>query len=119
MYLRDIAVYADEKIATRFPSGFVGRFHRETCCITELYVSLLRKKVTTPDTAKVNLVFVEQEGFVRSVRQLIKVADARWFFCFSEYARKSVDGKKQMILDALQSAVVWIAEERGWDVVRS
>jgi hypothetical protein len=116
IYLRDIAVYADEKIATRFPSGFVEWFHREACCITELYVSLLWRKVLTPDTAKVNLVFVEQEGFVPSVRQLIKVADAKWLIRFSEYAEKDAVGKKRMILDGLQSALVWIAEERGWNV---
>lgn len=116
MFLRDIAVYADEAIVTRFPSGFVGWFHRETCCITELYVSLLWRKVATPDTAKVNLLFAEQEDFVPSVRQLINVADAKWFFRFSEYADKGVVGKKKMILDALHSALLWIAEEREWDV---
>jgi hypothetical protein len=116
LYLRDIAVYADETIATRFPSGFVGWFHREACCITELYVSLLWRKLKTPDTAKVNLVFTEHEGFVPSVRQLINVADAKWLFGFSLYAAQDAVGKKQMMLDALHSALVWISEERGWDV---
>jgi hypothetical protein len=121
VYLRDIAVYADETIATRFPSGFVGWFHRETCCITELYVSLLWRKVVTPDTAKVNLLFLEQERakqekLVPSVMQLINVADVRWFFPFSEYVEKDVVGKKQMILDAVHSALVWIAKQRQWDV---
>jgi hypothetical protein len=115
MYLRDIAVYADEMIASAFPSGFVGWFHREACCVTELYASLLGKKVATPDTAKVNLVFVEQDGFKPSVGQLINVANARWFFRFSEYAKKDAAGKKRMLLDALQAALGWIAEQRGWN----
>jgi hypothetical protein len=114
-YLRDIEVYADAIIVTKVPSGFVGWFHRETCCVAELYLGLLWRRVATPDTAKVNLVFTEQEGFVPSVRQLIDVADARWLFRFSEYVERDVAEKKHMILDALHSALLWIAEERKWD----
>ena len=117
MYLRDVVVYADEAIVTDFPSGFVAWFHRETCCITDFYASLLRKKVETPDTAKVNLVFVQQqEGFAPGVKQLIDVADARWPFHFLEYSQADAGGKKRMILDALQAALLWIAKNRQWDV---
>jgi hypothetical protein len=115
MYLRDLAVYTDETIVSRFPPGFVGWFHRETCCITELFVSLLWRKVSTPDTAKVNLVLVGQEGPVPSVRQFLNVADARWPFRFSAYAEENELGKKSMILDSLQAALLWIAEVRRWD----
>jgi DNA-directed RNA polymerase specialized sigma24 family protein len=75
MYLRDIAVYADEAIVTRFPSGFVAWFHRETCCITDLYFSVLGKKVATPDTVKANLLFTEHEGSAPNVRQLFLALD--------------------------------------------
>jgi hypothetical protein len=115
VYLRDIAVYADEMIVGTVPSGFVGWFHRETCCVAELYIGLLWRRVATPDTAKVNLVFTEQEGFVPSVSQLFNTADARWLFRFSEYVQRDVAEKKHMILDAMHSALLWIAKERQWD----
>ena len=115
MYLREIAVFADENIVMRFPSGFVGWFHRETCCVTELYESFIQRKMATSDTAKVNLVLYDEEGFVPTVRQLINVADGRWSFDFASYAEKDERGKKRMILDALHAALLWIAKERGWE----
>ncbi|HET6882294.1 MAG TPA: hypothetical protein VFI31_19165 [Pirellulales bacterium] len=116
MYLRDIAVYADESIVEDFPSGFVSWFHRESCCITDFYASLLGKRVKTPDTVKVNLRFVPPEASAPSVRQLISVTDARWPFHFTEYAGLDAAGKKGMTLNAVQAALLWIANERRWDV---
>jgi hypothetical protein len=115
MYLRDISIYAQEEIVDRYPPGFVGWFHRETCCITDLYCSLLGKRVATPNTAKVNLLFVEQEGLAPTIKQLINVADVRWGFEFAEYANRDVEGKKQMVLDALQAALRWIGTQRNWE----
>ena len=115
MYLRDIAIYADEGIVSNFPSGFVGWFHRETCCITELYLSLLWRKVRTPDTTKVHLEFMQQGGFAPTLRQLLGVADARWHFDFSGYHEQDDAGKKRLVLDALVAALLWIANEREWD----
>jgi hypothetical protein len=114
MYLRDIAIYADEQIAEGLPSGFVGWFHRESCCITELYCSLLSRKLVTSDTAKVNLVFVDQAVSAPTVRQLLAVADARWPFDFPSYAERDELGKKRMMLDSLHAALLWIAKVRGW-----
>ena len=116
MYLRDIAIYADEQIAEKFPSGFVGWFHRETCCVTDLYCSLLGKRIATPDTVKINLCFAEPEGAAPTVRQLINVADASWGFDFSKYADRDAREKKHMILDALQAALLSIAKKGKWDV---
>ena len=59
MYLRDIAVSADEEIVERFRGGFVHKFGRDTCCIEELYLKLIRRKVKTPDTAKVGFTFTD------------------------------------------------------------
>jgi hypothetical protein len=116
MYLRDLAVYADKIIFTRFPSGFVAAFHRETCCITDLYCSVLGKRVATPDTVKANVLFTEHNGSVPSVSQFIHVADAKWPFRFSQFADGDDFEKKQMILEAVHSALLWIASERRWDV---
>lgn len=115
MYLREVAVYADADIVDRFPSGFVGWFHRETCCITELYRALLGKKLATADTVKVTLDFVEQTTFAPSVNQLLNVADGRWFFAFSRYVLLDTAGKKRMICDEIRAALLWIAGQRGWD----
>jgi hypothetical protein len=115
MYLRDIAVYADERIADRYASGFVGWFHRESCCVTDLYSSVLGKSLTTLDTVKVNLLFTEHDALAPTLRQLINVADADWEFDFSKYVDRDVGGKKEMILDSLQEALIWIATKRKWD----
>jgi hypothetical protein len=115
MYLRDIGVYADEQIVDRFPSGFVGWFHRETCCITEWYVSLLYRKVLTSNTAFVKLLFTDQSDFNPSVRQLLNVADAKWIFDFAAYAELDEKGKMRAILDSLHAALLWIGREREWD----
>jgi hypothetical protein len=118
VYLREVAVYGDPAIVTHFPSGFVALFHRDTCCITEWYRSLLRQSLQTPDTRKVNFTFTDQNGSTPAVRQLIDVADALWPFAFSEYVEQDLAQKKHMILEAMDSALAWIAKERHWDIVR-
>ena len=100
-------------ISTRFPVAVSP----ETCCVSELYLALLSRKIITEDTAKVNLVLNEYKGFARRVRQLLDVADAAWGFRFSAYCELNDDGnRKRMVLDALHSALHWMAEERKWDV---
>ncbi len=116
MYLRDISVYADEAIQPRFASGFVHWFHRESCCITELYRSLLRKRVVTADTAKVHLEFLDEDCALPSFRPpRLSVVMAKWPFDFSAHAEADSAGKKQKLLGALHSALVWIANDLGWD----
>src|ERR1700733_10456623 len=90
MYLRDIAVYADESIAERFPSGFVGWFHTESCCVSDMYRSLLHRQVLTPDTVKVHICFTDHSKYAPSLHQLIDVADATWLFPFPSYATVDV-----------------------------
>lgn len=115
MYLRDLAIYADDAIVDRFPSGFVSWFHRESCCVTELYCSLLGKHVATSDAAKAHLDFVDSAGNEPSVRQLLNVADVRWPFAFSDYAALvDNDAKKRMLFDALHAALLWLAALRDW-----
>ena len=116
MYLRDISVYADEAIQPRFASGFVHWFHRESCCITELYRSLLRKRVVTADTAKVHLEFLDEDCALPSFRPpRLSVVMAKWPFDFSAHAEADSAGKKQKLLGTLHSALVWIANDLGWD----
>jgi hypothetical protein len=59
--------------------------------------------------------FTDQPSSIPVVRQLLNVADGKWFFDFAAYANKDELGKKRMILDALHSALLWIAKERGWE----
>lgn len=115
MYLGFLSVYADEEIVDRFRSGFVHRFHTESCCITELCQVLLYRKLKTPDTRKVHVEFTDRAGTAPALRQLLDVADARWYFPFADYVGKDEVGKKQMILDALHAVLVWIGKQRGWD----
>src|SRR6266566_2197678 len=100
MFLRDIAIYADEAIVETSPPGFVGWFHRETCCITDLYITLIQRKIVTPDTAKICIVFAEAEKRPK-MRQLIEVADVVWPFTFRHYIEGKEDDKKRIILDSL------------------
>ena len=116
LYLRDISIYADPAIVTRFASGFVGWFHCETCCITEAYRLMLRKTVATPDTTKVGLTFTDPKKSAPSIRLCgLGVVDALWPFLFAQYVEGEDVQKKRMILDELHSALLWIAKERGWD----
>jgi len=114
MFLRDIAIYADEAIVETSPPGFVGWFHRETCCITDLYITLLQRKIVTPDTVKVSILFTEAEKRPR-MRQLIDVADVVWPFTFRRYIKADEEEKKRLILDTLHDTLIWIATERGWN----
>jgi hypothetical protein len=116
VYLRDISVYADPVIVTRFPSGFVGWFHRETCCITEAYCSMLRRSVATPDTTKVALTFRDpKESAPKITRSGLGVLEAECPFLFAQYAEGDDVQKKRMVLDEVHLALLWIARERGWD----
>jgi hypothetical protein len=116
MYLRDISVYGDEAIVSKFPSGFVSWFHRESCCITELYISLLHRRIVTPDTVKVHLDFIDADGASPAIEPpCLSVAMGRWPFDFATYAKMDPAGMKRALFDALHSALVWIAGELGWD----
>jgi hypothetical protein len=115
MYLRDLQIGADHDIVERFRGGFVGWFSTESCAITDLYRYLLRRKMRTPDTAKVHLIFTDIEERAPTLRQWLEVAEGWWLFGFEQYVSKDEAGKKRMIADALYEALLWIADLRGWD----
>lgn len=114
MYLRDLAIHADKTIAPDFPSQFVSWFHRETCCITDFYRSMLKRRVSTAETAKVQLVFVMPGSAKPAVRHLLGVAEVQWDFDFHAYLSVEEHEKKLRVLDSLQAALLWIAGDQNW-----
>jgi hypothetical protein len=81
-----------------------------------MYLELLLRKVSNPDTAKVCLYFTEKKQILPSLEQLLGVAIAKWPFAFLEYDANEEHKKKQMILDSLHAAFVWVARQREWDI---
>ena len=45
MYLRDITIHAHEDIVDEFKGGFVARFHRETGCVVDHFLTLISGKI--------------------------------------------------------------------------
>ncbi len=119
MYLREIALFADEALGERIGGGFVQRFHRDTICIVEMYHALLGTKVNTNDIAKVVLIVsddITMHTAARRVEQLLNVVTLRWPFVFDRYIANDDAQKKALILDSLQSALEWLAARRHWNV---
>ncbi len=115
MYLRDIVIFADENIVETFRGGFVSWFHRETCWLTDLYVTLLRRKLKTSDTTKVQFQFTDNRALAPSVKQLLTIAETTWLFDFDTYVHAHECNKKRMLLASLHAALIWLGTQRNWD----
>jgi hypothetical protein len=116
MYLRDLCVDADEAIVDRHPGGFVSRFHRESCCVTELYLCLIWRKVATPDTSKVQFVFSDLIGHpAEPEKTACGVMVQPWPFPFTDYKSSDKEAKKRLVADEFHKGLLWIARHRGWD----
>src|SRR5262245_17658251 len=114
MFLRDLAIYADEQIVERFKGGFVQAFHRDTCCVVEAFGRHLFSKLVSRDTAKV--VFKFSDLVSAPPDSLRSVYDIRWPFDFLDYRQLTEDGaKKRQIAEALLAGLVWVAPQVGWD----
>lgn len=117
MFLRDIAVHADERIVDRFPGGFVKRFHRETCGVTAVFISQLKRKLIAPNSPKLSFVFSD---LVSEPPTMLAPLRLIWPFNFSRYVTLNDREKAQQIADALADAMDWIGKSVGWpdNVVR-
>lgn len=112
MYLRDINVSADPEIVERYKGGFVQKFGRDVTCITALYRSLIHKKVVTVNQTFIHL---KLTNMIDAPPQFVPGAVSYyWPFDFATYRPAGVPTKKRLILDELQRALLWIADQYHW-----
>lgn len=116
MYLRDLAVYADNQLAKRYQDGFVGWFHVHTCCIVEFFLTLITRKVQTSDVAKVTLILCSPEDVPTKPDLPLHFSNVRWPFDFERYRASTEHDKRALILSTVHDALVWIAKTQGWNV---
>lgn len=112
MYLREIVVAADPRVVDTFTGGFVGIFGRQTACITELYLFLIRQRVKV-ECPKIIFLFTS-EAVSESVN-VLPLRGVHWQFDFERYVAADSDKKKRLILDALQSGLMFVSRRLGWD----
>lgn len=115
MYLRDLAVHADDAIVERYKGGFVQRFHRETSSVVDPYLAEIHRKVVTKETAKIGLTFTDE------ILEPPEYSPGRcyypWPFDFAAYTASPTNcAKQRLILESLHNALVWIAEREGWAI---
>ena len=111
MYLRDIDVRADEKLVDRYPGGFVAKFNRDCCCITELYASLFNRRIQTVDISKLVFIFSD---FISEPPQPSNAHVIPWPFPFAAYMTMSQSEKKKTIHNHLFEALMFVGAVHGW-----
>ncbi|MES2788589.1 MAG: hypothetical protein V4719_03135 [Planctomycetota bacterium] len=111
MYLREIDIRADERIVDRFLGGFVAKFNRDCCCITELYASLLSRRVATVGIAKLVFIFSD---LIHEPPEPSKAHVIYWPFPFAAYVALSQSDKKQLIHNRLFEALTFVGGIHGW-----
>lgn len=120
MYVRDITLGADLSVADRCRPGIVADFAVNSHCITDMYRTLLNRKLATPDTVKVCVSVtdaLDRCPAVGDIQQWINVAMIPWGFDFQAFDASAGLGRKRLMLDALHHALTWLAEVRAWNAV--
>ncbi len=113
MYLSEVDIGADHEIVERYQGGFVQKFSRDHCCITEPYRALISRRVQTQSTRKINLTFTDT---MKSPPPFSPgVCAYRWPFDFSQYVPAATRAKKEQILTTLTQAMLWLASHEDWD----
>jgi hypothetical protein len=115
MYLRDIAVHADDAIVERYKGGFVQRFHREASSVVEPYLAEIYRKVITDNSAKVGWTFTDE--LTEPPEYSPGCCFYPWPFDFSAYTASPTNyAKQKLILATLHNALLWIADREGWAI---
>jgi hypothetical protein len=114
VYLRDIWIGADERIVERYRGGFVSKFHRDTCCVVELFLKLIDRCVVTDGIAKVCFTFTDET--LDYPEYSPGVCSYLWPFDFASYIVSGTPEKKWKVLEALTEALVWVGSREGWRV---
>lgn len=117
-YLRDLAVYADDAIVEEFKGGFVQRFHRESCCVSEHVRRLLSGSLITNGVAKVHVECVDcrySAANIPTPHPIIEVVCCTWPFSFSSYLAATELDRKKMLGKVIHECLSAIALKWNWD----
>lgn len=114
MYLNGITISADPSIVDHVPPGFVGEFHRQTCCIVAFFRSLIRRKLrsTAPDIA---FRFTDSLSTKPQLDESLPYLNIPWPFDFRTYVASCDHDRKRQIFDAMQGGLIWLATIARWD----
>ena len=118
MFLRDISMHCDHSLVEDYKGGFVGRFNGEATCISDLYISLLRRKVATADVAKLYILFGYFDGIsgVENKTYGTGVLSIQSSFSFADYYHGSESEKKSLLHASLHRICMRVATARSWDL---
>lgn len=122
MYLRDIAIYADESVAENRKNGFVARFHRDSCGIVDHYRHCLGRSVKTLSTAKVLLLLKDVsvlKAFQVKGEGDVKASEGGTLICmcpfeFAQYECGDVPVKQRLLCGVIQGALHFLSLSYGW-----
>lgn len=118
-YLREISIYADKSLVNEFKGGFVQRFHREACCISELFCSYLAEaKCLANGISKILIRMVVDRQDMPSIPKpdlLAQVVICRWPFDFHRYHSGDDVTKKLLLAEATRDCLVRVSEVWSWD----
>lgn len=119
MILRDFDIHSDDSTVERFRGGFVSQFHRETCCVSDLYCGIARRlRVDGGSVAKVvvHLFDVELTPVpLPADRLLINVLITTDRFDFGAYREADHFGKKLAVATMLSRRLEHLASLHCWD----
>jgi hypothetical protein len=118
MYIRDIAVGADEALVEKYPGGFVYKFGRDALCVEHLFLRFFSGRLSTPNTVKVNIVASDatERPVKEDVEWMLDVVSLPWPFPFEEYTHESdLQCKKHLIANLIRESLLWLADQQGWD----
>lgn len=118
MHLREILLSV-EKIWVKAQGSEkqnLATFHRNAYCVTELLIDQLKGKLETGNTKKVIIDLSDiSTPNPDNVTDVAPFLFFLWPFSLGNYFEKPDAGKKLMILQVLQDALLWIGELRHWD----
>ena len=110
-WISNIWIEADQRIAGRFQDGFVVRFGLQSSCITDWYDALLHRNCRG-STPRLTFEFSDQvdaPAVLASARTAVP-------FDFDAYESASGHERKRRLADAVRDGLLWLGENRGWDL---
>ncbi len=119
MFLRDIAVQADDSIVSTYKDGFVHKFARDTSCCSDLLLKLIHRKVETEGTIKIALTFTDDQQQIKKQHHMFPeqpdVLMFTWLFPFDQYIGESETEKKRLIFTTTCECLIYLAKQYGWE----